>query len=87
MRCGSDMGLQRLVRRRDVAHDASRIDVVRRHAVGERLVGEHEAMAQHVRREVGHVLGQHVVAAAQVSQRAAALDEVDRSRGLAPKAM
>ena len=46
--------------------------------VGERLVGQHEAVAQHVGREVGDVLGQHVVAAAQERERPRALDQVDR---------
>ena len=47
-------------------------------AVGERLVRQHQAMAQHVGGEVAHVIGQHVVAAAQERERAGALDQVDR---------
>ena len=35
-------------------------------------------MAQHVERHVGHVLGQHVLSTAQIGERAATLDQIDR---------
>ena len=47
-------------------------------AGGQRLVGEHDPVAQHVAGEVAHVDGQHVVAAAQQRERPAGVDEVDR---------
>ena len=52
--------------------------VVGLHAVAERVVGEHEPVAQHVRGEVGHVLGHDVAAAAQQRERLGGLDHADR---------
>ena len=48
------------------------------HAVAERVVGEHEAVAQDVGGEVGDVLGDGVVAAAQQRERLGGLDHADR---------
>ena len=47
-------------------------------AVAERVVGEHDAVAQDVGGEVGDVLGDHVVAAAQHRERLGGLDGADR---------
>ena len=52
---------------------------VRIDALGERLVGQHEPVAQHVERERAHVVRQHERAAAQQRERAPAVDQVDRS--------
>ena len=49
-----------------------------RHAVAERVVGEHEPVAQHVGGEVGDVLGHRVAAAAQQRERLRRLDQADR---------
>ena len=46
-------------------------------AFGQRLVGEHEAMPQHVADQAGHVLGQGVAAAAHEGERARAFDQAD----------
>ena len=64
--------------------DGHLLEHVVEHAVGvdaggERLVGQHDAVAQHVAREVAHVGRQHVVAPAQQRERAAGVDEVDRA--------
>ena len=57
---------------------------VRRHAVAERLVAEHEPVAQHVGREVAHV-GEHGVGApAQQRQRPGRLTRPIGPRGLTP---
>ena len=53
--------------------------VVRRDAVAERVVGEHQPVAQHVGREVGDVLGDRVAAAAQQRERLRRLDQADRA--------
>ena len=53
--------------------------VVGLHAVAERVVREHEAVAQDVRGEVGDVLGHDVVAAAQQRERLGGLDGADRA--------
>ena len=55
-----------------------------RDAVGERLVGQDDPVAQHVAGQVAHVLGQRVVAAAQEGQRRAASTRLIDARGLAP---
>ena len=47
-------------------------------ALGERLVAEHEPVAEHVLGELADVLGEGVAAAAQERERARAEDEVDR---------
>ena len=62
-------------------------DIVRRDAVGQRLVREHEAVAQDVGRELAHILRQRALAAADECQRPAGEDHVDRGAGLAPKVM
>jgi hypothetical protein len=41
-------------------------------------------VAQHVGHQVGHVLGQHVAAAAQQASAARAFDQPMVARGLAP---
>ena len=46
--------------------------------LGERLVGEHEAVAQRVLGERLEILGEHVVAAADERERARRLHEADR---------
>ena len=66
------------------AGDGNVLQHVVEHAVGvdaggERLVGEHDAVAQHVAREVAHVGREHVVAPAQQRERAARVHEVDRA--------
>ena len=61
----------------DGVEDA-RQQVVGGDAVAERVVREHEPVAQHVRGEVGDVLGDHVVAPAQQRQRLRGLDHADR---------
>ena len=48
------------------------------HAVGERVVGEHEPVAQHVGGEVADVVGRGVRAAAQQRERAGGLRQPDR---------
>jgi hypothetical protein len=57
---------------------------VGRHAVGERVVGEHQPVAEHVGGDVEDVLGQHVVPAADQRQRTAAAMRPSEARGLAP---
>ena len=52
--------------------------LVRRHAVAERLVAQHQPVAQHVGREVADVREHHVRPAAQQRQRAGGLDQPDR---------
>ncbi len=56
--------------------------------VGQRLVGEHQAVADHVQREVADVLGQDIGAVTDEGQsaRAARIRLMD-ARGLAPKRM
>ena len=61
----------------DGAQDA-REDGVGVEVVGQRLVRQHDAVAQHVERHLVDVVGQHVVPAAQERQRPAAQDERDR---------
>ena len=46
-------------------------------ALGQRLVRQHQAVAQHVAAPAGHVLGQRIAAAAHEGQRARALDQPD----------
>ena len=46
-------------------------------AFGQRFVGRHHAMAQHIGRDIHHIGGQHIVAAAQIGQRPARLDHAD----------
>ena len=77
------MGLQRLLRRAHVLHDAhDQPSAVC--AVGERLVRQHQAMAQHVGHEIGDVLGQHVVRPRRnASARAPSIRWIV-ARGLAP---
>ena len=75
----ADMGLQRFVGRRNLVQDAQD-DLVRRQPVGERFVGQHEPMPQHVGREIGDVFRQRVVAAAQVRERRARLRSNGSSR-------
>ena len=53
-------------------------DVVDRDAVGQRVVGQHQPVPQHVRRDVEDVLRQHVVAAADQRQRAGRGDDAER---------
>ena len=53
-------------------------DVVRRDAVGERLVREHEPVAQDVEGDLVEVLRQRVLAAAHERERPAGEDQVDR---------
>jgi len=52
--------------------------VVRRDAVGQRFVGQDDAVAHDVRRQLGDVMRHHVVAAACQRQRPRGEDEVDR---------
>jgi len=54
------------------------IERVGGNGIGQRLIREGQAMAQYVRRQVGHVLRHHVGAAAQERERARRLDQVDR---------
>ena len=51
---------------------------IRRDRLGQRFVGQHQAVAEHVGNEIYRVLRQDVAAAAQVGERAGALDEIDR---------
>ena len=74
----SDMRLERLLGRAESCCMILLDELVGVEAFGQRLVRQHQPMAQHVGRQVGHVLGQHVVAAAQEGERARALDQVDR---------
>ena len=53
-------------------------DRVGRLPLGERLVGEHEPVAEHVLRELAHVLRDDVPPAADQRERACREDEVDR---------
>ena len=53
-------------------------DVVGGDAVGERLVGEHEPVAQHVVGDLAQVLRERVLAAADECQRPPGEDQVDR---------
>ena len=53
-------------------------DVVGGDAVGERLVGEHEPVAENVRGELADVLGKGVFAPADERERPAGEDQVDR---------
>src|SRR4051794_26727273 len=67
----------------DVRH-AHLLEHVVEHAIGvdaggQRLVRQHEPVAQHVARDVADVRRQHVVAPAQQRQRAARVHEVDRA--------
>ena len=55
--------------------------VIGRKAVAERLVGEHQPVAQDVGGEVAHVVGGHVAAAAEQRQHAGGLGEADRAAG------
>jgi hypothetical protein len=74
------MRVERLVRRAHVLqHPVD--DLVGRHGVGQRFVRQHQPVPQHVRREVGDVLRQHVRASAQERERAGALDQRDRRPG------
>ncbi len=65
-------------RRRRRAASTRLEHVVGRDAVAERVVGEHEPVAQHVGGEVGDVLGERVAAAAQQRERLGGLDQADR---------
>ena len=65
------MGFQGLRRRPHVLHPALD-ELVGRKAFGERLVGGHQAVTEHIRHEVGHVFGQRVIAPAQARERASA---------------
>ena len=56
-------------------------DVVGRHAVGERVVGEHQPVPKHVGGDVEDVLRQHVVAAADQGERPGGGDEAERGAG------
>ena len=50
-------------------------------ALGERLVGEHQAVAQHVGGDVEHVLGEHVAAAPQQGEGPAGGDQAEAGPG------
>src|SRR3954447_11098027 len=72
-----------VVRELDVRHP-DLLEHVVEHAVGvdaggQRLVGQHEPVAQHVAGDVADVGRQHVVAPAQQRQRAPRVHEVDRA--------
>ena len=71
------MGVERFIRRGYVLHDLSD-ELVRSPRFRQRFIGEHEAMSQHVGRYIHDILGQYVIAASQVGQRACAFDEVNR---------
>ena len=71
-----DMGFQRLIGRGNVFHDAKN-DLVCRQRFRQGLVGQYDAVAEDVGHEVGYVLGQHVVAAAQEGERPRGLDQVN----------
>ena len=71
---------RRDLRQRHGLHDPLD-DVVGRHAVGERVVGEHQPVPQHVGGDVEDVLRQHVVAAADQGERAGGGDEAERGAG------
>src|SRR6266581_218158 len=67
--CGDfDMGLQRLVGSRYVAQDPPD-QLIRRHALGKRLIGEHEPVAKYIGHQIRHVLGQDISATAQECER------------------
>ena len=61
-------------------------DVLGVDAVGERLVGEQHAVAQHVAGDVVDVLRQHVAAAAEQRERASGGDEAERGTRAARRA-
>ena len=63
---------QRLVGHRDALHHAGD-ELVSVEPLGQRLVGQHQPMPQHVADEAGHVLGQRVAATAHEGERARAL--------------
>ena len=62
-------------------------DVVGAHAVGERVVGQHEAVAQHVGREVAHVADDDVPRPRSSASARAACTRPIGPRGLAPYSM
>src|SRR6266536_110145 len=67
--CGDfDMGLQRLVGSLYVPHDPPD-QLIRRHPLGKRLIGEHEPVAKYIRHQIRHVLGQDISATAQECER------------------
>src|SRR5947199_3888064 len=72
-----DMSLQRLGRSLDPCEHLPH-EVVRRDVVRQRLEREDDAMAEHVEREVLHVLSRDVATAAEERERARGEDEVDR---------
>ena len=61
--CDFDMGLQRLVGSRYVLHDPMD-QLICRHPLGQRLIGQHEPMPKYIRHQISHVLEQDVGASA-----------------------
>ncbi len=55
------------------------------HVVGQRLERQHQPMAKDVEDHVEHVLGQHVVAAADEGQGPRGQDQVDRGTRTRPE--
>ena len=87
-RCTVGAGAPRCVAHAALAHGTSARtvedrpeQVVGRDAVGQRLVGEHDAVAQHVACQVARVVRQGVVASAQEGERLGAEHQVDRGPG------